>query len=54
MRFGVGDAKPHTLKEIGRAFALTRERIRQIEVKALSRLRHPSRAQQLEELLSGD
>jgi RNA polymerase primary sigma factor len=42
MRFGIGDEEPHTLEEIGQHFALTRERIRQIEARALAKLRqHP-------------
>ncbi len=44
MRFGFEDGNPHTLEEVGRTFAVTRERIRQIEAKALRKLRHPSRA----------
>jgi RNA polymerase primary sigma factor len=44
MRFGIDDGTEHTLEEVGRAFQVTRERIRQIESKALRRLRHPSRA----------
>jgi RNA polymerase primary sigma factor len=47
MRFGFDDGAEHTLEEVGRAFHVTRERIRQIESKALRRLRHPSRANQL-------
>ena len=47
MRFGLDDGTEHTLEEVGRAFNVTRERIRQIESKALRRLRHPSRANQL-------
>jgi RNA polymerase primary sigma factor len=47
MRFGVDDGTEHTLEEVGRAFNVTRERIRQIESKALGRLRHASRASQL-------
>ncbi len=47
MRFGVGDVGEHTLEEIGQPFAVTRERIRQIEVKALRKLRHPSRSRHL-------
>ena len=43
MRFGVGDGAEHTLEEVGRSFNVTRERIRQIESKALRKLRHPSR-----------
>ena len=44
MRFGVGDGSEHTLEEVGQSFAVTRERIRQIEAKALRKLRHPSRS----------
>ena len=47
MRFGMEDGSEHTLEEVGRAFSVTRERIRQIEAKALRKLRHPSRAQKL-------
>ncbi len=47
MRFGVGEGSEHTLEEVGRSFNVTRERIRQIESKALRKLRHPSRAMQL-------
>jgi RNA polymerase primary sigma factor len=47
MRFGVDDGTEHTLEEVGRAFNVTRERIRQIESKALRRLRHPSRSSEL-------
>ena len=47
MRFGVGDGIEHTLEEVGLPFAVTRERIRQIEAKALRKLRHPSRSQRL-------
>jgi RNA polymerase primary sigma factor len=53
MRFGVGESKPHTLAEVGMAFGVTRERIRQIEAKALSRLRSPSRAARLARLIDG-
>ncbi len=48
MRFGVGDGAESTLEDVGRSFNVTRERIRQIESKALRKLRHPSRARQLE------
>jgi len=47
MRFGVGDGTEHTLEEVGQSFAVTRERIRQIEAKALRKLRHPSRSKKL-------
>ncbi|MGH2738418.1 MAG: sigma-70 family RNA polymerase sigma factor, partial [Actinomycetota bacterium] len=47
MRFGLLGGEPGTLEEVGRAFGVTRERIRQIESKTLCKLRHPSRAQQL-------
>ena len=47
MRFGVGDGSEHTLEEVGQTFAVTRERIRQIEAKALRKLRLPSRSQRL-------
>ena len=43
LRFGLGDGNEHTLEEVGRRFSVTRERIRQIEAKALRKLRHPSR-----------
>ena len=43
MRFGVGEKSDHTLEEVGQDFHVTRERIRQIEAKALRKLRHPSR-----------
>jgi RNA polymerase primary sigma factor len=51
LRFGLQDGHPRTLEEVGREFHLTRERIRQIEAKALSKCRHPSRAQKLREYL---
>lgn len=47
MRFGIGDMQEHTLEEVGKSFGVTRERIRQIETKALDKLRHPSRANKL-------
>jgi RNA polymerase primary sigma factor len=47
MRFGLEDGREHTLQDVGRSFALTRERIRQIEAKAVRKLRHPSRSRQL-------
>ncbi|MDX1996834.1 MAG: RNA polymerase sigma factor RpoD [Thermoanaerobaculia bacterium] len=52
MRFGVGDGSEHTLEEVGRSFNVTRERIRQIESKALRKLRHPSRSQKLRPFLT--
>jgi RNA polymerase primary sigma factor len=51
MRFGVGDGAEHTLEEVGRSFNVTRERIRQIESKALRKLRHPSRSKKLRPFL---
>ena len=53
MRFGVGDGRDHTLEEVGQSFAVTRERIRQIEAKALRKLRHPSRSRRLRAFLEG-
>jgi RNA polymerase primary sigma factor len=53
MRFGVGDGSEHTLEEVGQNFAVTRERIRQIETKALRKLRHPSRSRKLKAFLEG-
>ena len=47
MRFGLDDGLEHTLEEVGLEFAVTRERIRQIEAKALRKLRHPSRSRKL-------
>ncbi|TLM71233.1 MAG: RNA polymerase sigma factor RpoD, partial [Actinobacteria bacterium] len=51
LRFGLLDGHPRTLEEVGKEFGVTRERIRQIESKTLSKLRHPSRAQKLREYL---
>ena len=51
MRFGIEDGQEHTLDEVGRSFAVTRERIRQIECKALRKLRHPSRSLKLKTFL---
>lgn len=51
LRFGLDNDKAYTLEEVGEKFGLTRERIRQIEGKALRRLRHPRRARQLKEYL---
>ena len=47
MRFGIGMNTDHTLEEVGQQFSVTRERIRQIEAKALRKLKHPSRSRQL-------
>jgi RNA polymerase primary sigma factor len=52
MRFGIGMNKDHTLEEVGIQFAVTRERIRQIEAKALRKLRHPSRSRVLRSFLA--
>ena len=52
MRFGFGEEKAYTLEEIGQCFNVTRERIRQIEAKALINLRHPSRSKRLEVFVS--
>ncbi len=54
MRFGIDVASEHTLEEVGKDFAVTRERIRQIEVKALKKLRHPSRSQKLQAFFEKD
>jgi len=51
MRYGLDDGQPRTLDEIGRAFKLSRERIRQIERETMAKLRHPSRAQALRDYL---
>ncbi|HYK39201.1 MAG TPA: RNA polymerase sigma factor RpoD [Candidatus Eremiobacteraceae bacterium] len=53
MRFGLDDGSEHTLEEVGQSFAVTRERIRQIEAKALRKLRHPSRSSKLRAFLEG-
>ena len=53
MRFGVGDGSEHTLEEVGQNFAVTRERVRQIEVKALRKLRHPLRSRRLKAFFDG-
>ena len=51
LRYGIDDGKPRTLEEVGKAFNVTRERIRQIEAKALRKLRHPSRSKTLKDFL---
>ena len=54
MRFGIDMNTDHTLEEVGKQFDVTRERIRQIEAKALRKLRHPSRSEQLKSFLDGE
>jgi RNA polymerase sigma factor, sigma-70 family len=51
MRFGIDVASEHTLEEVGKDFSVTRERIRQIEVKAIKKLRHPSRSKKLKSFI---
>jgi len=51
MRFGLGMNSDHTLEEVGQQFSVTRERIRQIEAKALRKLKHPSRSRELRSFL---
>ena len=53
MRFGLEDGSEHTLEEVGQSFTVTRERIRQIEAKALRKLRHPSRSRKLKAFMDG-
>jgi RNA polymerase primary sigma factor len=53
MRFGLGDGNEHTLEEVGQQFKVTRERIRQIEAKALRKLKHPSRSKKLRSFTNG-
>ena len=54
MRFGIEMSTDHTLEEVGKQFDVTRERIRQIEAKALRKLRHPSRSDKLKSFLEGN
>jgi RNA polymerase primary sigma factor len=51
MRYGLVDGEPRTLEEVGRAFGVTRERVRQIEAKSLAKLRHPHLSEQLRDYL---
>lgn len=51
LRFGLDDGKMRTLEDVGKVFNVTRERIRQIEAKALRKLRHPSRSKQLRDFV---
>ncbi len=53
MRFGIGEKSEHTLEEVGQDFKVTRERIRQIEAKALTKLRHPARTKELKAFVDG-
>ncbi|MCI0408781.1 MAG: RNA polymerase sigma factor RpoD [Acidobacteria bacterium] len=53
LRFGIGDGRDHTLEEVGQQFDVTRERIRQIEAKALRKLRHPTRSKKLKSFVEG-
>ncbi len=52
LRFGIDDGRTRTLEEVGKEFDVTRERIRQIESKALRKLRHPSRSKKLKDFLN--
>jgi RNA polymerase primary sigma factor len=52
LRYGIDDGETKTLEDVGKMFGVTRERIRQIEAKALRKLRHPSRSQKLRDFLN--
>ncbi len=54
LRFGIGDGSPRTLEEVGRVFNVTRERVRQIEAKALRKMRHPTRSRKLRGFLEAE
>ena len=54
LRFGIGDGSPRTLEEVGRVFSVTRERVRQIEAKALRKMRHPTRSRKLRGFLDAE
>ena len=51
LRYGLDDARPRTLEDVGKEFGVTRERIRQIEAKALRKLRHPNRSKKLKDFI---
>ena len=51
LRYGIDDGHPRTLEEVGKEFGVTRERIRQIEAKALRKLRHPQRSKKLKDFI---
>ena len=53
LRYGIGDGYTYTLEEVGRIFKVTRERVRQVEAKAIRKLQHPVRARKLEGFLPG-
>ncbi len=53
LRYGIGDGYTYTLEEVGKIFKVTRERVRQVEAKAIRKLKHPVRARKLEGFLDG-